>query len=88
MLLIKVYLLSSAYVKVAGRREEPPHIHILVRAGSFLTLMTQHYPDPGKTRAVFDLVLVPVVTFRKYTVRISKYKDERKGSTRKIVGLN
>jgi protocatechuate 3,4-dioxygenase beta subunit len=37
----------------------PPHIHIKVSAKGFKTLITQHYPEKGKTRAVFDLVLVP-----------------------------
>jgi protocatechuate 3,4-dioxygenase beta subunit len=38
----------------------PPHIHIRVSAEGFNTLVTQHYPEKGKTEAVFDLVLVPV----------------------------
>lgn len=37
----------------------PPHIHLRVSAKGFKTLVTQHYPDAGKTEAVFDLVLVP-----------------------------
>lgn len=37
----------------------PPHIHIRVSARGFKTLVTQHYPETGKTEAVFDLVLVP-----------------------------
>ncbi|OGW34567.1 MAG: hypothetical protein A2010_03800 [Nitrospirae bacterium GWD2_57_9] len=37
----------------------PPHIHIRVSAEGFHTLVTQHYPKPGNTRARFDLVLVP-----------------------------
>lgn len=38
----------------------PPHIHIRVSAKGVKTLVTQHYPEAGKTRAVFDLVLVPM----------------------------
>ncbi|RJQ83927.1 MAG: intradiol ring-cleavage dioxygenase [Desulfobacteraceae bacterium] len=38
----------------------PPHIHIKVSAENFKTLVTQHYPQPGKTSADFDLVLSPV----------------------------
>jgi protocatechuate 3,4-dioxygenase beta subunit len=37
----------------------PPHIHIRVSATGYKTLVTQHYPDPGKRAAAFDLVLVP-----------------------------
>lgn len=37
----------------------PPHIHILVSANGFKTLVTQHYPAKGDTQAKFDLVLVP-----------------------------
>lgn len=37
----------------------PPHIHIRVSANGFKTLVTQHYPEAGKTGAIFDLVLVP-----------------------------
>ena len=37
----------------------PPHIHIRVSAEGHETLVTQHYPEEGKTRAPFDLVLVP-----------------------------
>jgi Dioxygenase len=35
----------------------PPHIHIRVSARGFRTLVTQHYPRPGRASAVFDLVL-------------------------------
>jgi protocatechuate 3,4-dioxygenase beta subunit len=38
----------------------PPHIHIRVSAEGFSTLITQHYPQPGKTSASFDIVLSPV----------------------------
>ena len=38
----------------------PPHIHLRVSAKGFKTLVTQHYPDAGKTEAGFDIVLVPV----------------------------
>jgi protocatechuate 3,4-dioxygenase beta subunit len=37
----------------------PPHIHIRVSAKGYKTLVTQHYPEKGKNRAVFDIVLVP-----------------------------
>jgi protocatechuate 3,4-dioxygenase beta subunit len=37
----------------------PPHIHIMVSAEGYKTLITQHYPEKGKTRATFDLVLIP-----------------------------
>jgi protocatechuate 3,4-dioxygenase beta subunit len=37
----------------------PPHIHIRVSAEGHKTLVTQHYPEKGKTQAAFDLVLVP-----------------------------
>ena len=37
----------------------PPHIHIRVSAEGHETLVTQHYPEQGKTRSPFDLVLVP-----------------------------
>ena len=37
----------------------PPHIHLLVSAKGFATLVTQHYPETGKVQAVFDLVLMP-----------------------------
>ena len=36
----------------------PPHIHVRVTARGFRTLVTQHYPDAGQTRAVFNLILV------------------------------
>ncbi len=41
----------------AGR---PPHIHIRVSAEGFQVLVTQHYPQKGKTGDTFALVLVPV----------------------------
>jgi len=37
----------------------PPHIHVRVSANGFTTLVTQHYPEKGKTSATFDLVLLP-----------------------------
>jgi protocatechuate 3,4-dioxygenase beta subunit len=39
----------------------PRHIHILVSAPGFRMLVTQHYPETGRTAAVFDLVLVPEI---------------------------
>ncbi|MFA7382277.1 MAG: hypothetical protein WC001_02385 [Desulfurivibrionaceae bacterium] len=38
----------------------PPHIHIRVSATDFRPLVTQHYPETGKSGASFDLVLVPI----------------------------
>ena len=35
----------------------PPHIHIMVSAGHYRTLVTQHYPEKGSTSAILDLVL-------------------------------
>ena len=37
----------------------PPHIHIIVNAVGHAELITQHYPQPDKDRATFDLVLIP-----------------------------
>ena len=37
----------------------PSHIHIMVEADGFRTLVTQHYPAVIQQKAVFDLVLVP-----------------------------
>jgi len=51
------YKFESNYPKpYAGR---PPHIHIRVSAEGFQVLVTQHYPQKGKTGDTFDLVLVP-----------------------------
>jgi protocatechuate 3,4-dioxygenase beta subunit len=46
---------SNVPVSYSGR---PPHIHVRVTAPGFEELITQHYPEPGQTRANFDLVLV------------------------------
>lgn len=35
----------------------PPHIHLLVNAPGFATLVTQHYPRLGESQAAFNLVL-------------------------------
>jgi protocatechuate 3,4-dioxygenase beta subunit len=43
-----------------GYGSRPPHIHIRVSAAGFDTLVTQHYPESGKSGASFDLVLIPV----------------------------
>ena len=45
---------SNRPVPYSGR---PPHIHVRVSARGFRTLVTQHYPRSGATRAVFNLVL-------------------------------
>jgi len=37
----------------------PPHIHLRVSAAGFRTLITQHYPEHGRTAGVFDLVIMP-----------------------------
>lgn len=37
----------------------PPHIHIRISAPGFKTLITQHYPEIGKSEAFFDMVLIP-----------------------------
>ena len=37
----------------------PSHIHIRVTAKGFKTLITQHYPQAGSKKGIFDLVLVP-----------------------------
>ena len=39
--------------------DRSPHIHIMVSAEGCSTLVTQHYPEKGKTRATLDLVLLP-----------------------------
>jgi protocatechuate 3,4-dioxygenase beta subunit len=38
----------------------PPHIHIRVSAEGFNVLITQHYPESGKTGDSFDLVMIPI----------------------------
>jgi protocatechuate 3,4-dioxygenase beta subunit len=40
----------------SGRRS---HIHIRVSAPGYKALVTQHYPDRGRTEGEFDLVLIP-----------------------------
>ena len=45
---------SNRPVAYGGR---PPHIHVRVTARGFRTLVTQHYPRPGRSAAVFNLVL-------------------------------
>jgi protocatechuate 3,4-dioxygenase beta subunit len=42
-----------------GYGSRPPHIHIIVNAGGFRELITQHYPVKGSANGVFDLVLIP-----------------------------
>jgi protocatechuate 3,4-dioxygenase beta subunit len=37
----------------------PPHIHILVSADDFKTLVTQHYPVKNRSEGIFDIVLIP-----------------------------
>ena len=46
---------SNVPVSYGGR---PPHIHVRVRAPGYEELVTQHYPERGQRRAIFDLVLV------------------------------
>jgi len=40
----------------------PQHIHLRISAAGFRTLVTQHYPEKGRTAAVFDLVIMPEST--------------------------
>lgn len=47
---------SNVPVPYFGR---PPHIHVMISAKGFKTLITQHYPEKGKAGASFDMVLVP-----------------------------
>jgi catechol 1,2-dioxygenase len=35
-----------------------PHIHVRVRAPGYEEMVTQHYPEHGQRKAIFDLVLV------------------------------
>lgn len=51
------YQFESNYPKPYFGR--PPHIHIRVSAQGFKTLVTQHYPEKGRTNAAFNLVLIP-----------------------------
>jgi protocatechuate 3,4-dioxygenase beta subunit len=37
----------------------PPHIHLRITAQGFKPLVTQHYPEEGRTMAGLDLVLIP-----------------------------
>ena len=37
----------------------PPHIHIRASADGFRPLVTQHYPEEGRSEATFDIVLIP-----------------------------
>ena len=48
---------SNVPVSYGGR---PPHIHIRVTAPGYRELVTQHYPEDGKTEANFDLILEPI----------------------------
>ena len=38
----------------------PPHIHLRVSARGFNNLVTQQYPEAGRRKGTFDVVLVPV----------------------------
>lgn len=42
-----------------GYSGRPPHIHIRVSAPGYRTLVTQHYPEKGRTEGSFELVLTP-----------------------------
>lgn len=42
-----------------GYYGRPPHIHIRVSAKGYQRLITQHYPEKGRTGGTFDLVLIP-----------------------------
>ena len=50
------YRLESNVPVSYGSR--PPHIHVRVRAPGYEELVTQHYPERGRRKANFDLVLV------------------------------
>ena len=51
------YSLSTSFPPAYGRRR--PHIHIVVDAGGYDGVITQHYPVKGTKKGKFDLVLVP-----------------------------
>lgn len=51
------YRFESAFPSAYTGR--PPHIHLRVSAPGFKTLVTQHYPQEGRTEGRFDLVLIP-----------------------------
>ena len=51
------YLFESSFPPPYYGR--PSHIHIRVTAKGFRTLVTQHYPQAGSKKGMFDLVLVP-----------------------------
>jgi protocatechuate 3,4-dioxygenase beta subunit len=51
------YLFESSFPPPYYGR--PSHIHIRVSAKGFRTLVTQHYPQAGSKKGIFDLVLVP-----------------------------
>jgi protocatechuate 3,4-dioxygenase beta subunit len=42
-----------------GYGSRPPHIHIRVTAEGYQPLITQHYPEEGKSQEDFNLVLIP-----------------------------
>jgi len=46
---------SNVPVSYGGR---PPHIHVRVRVPGYEELITQHYPERGRRKANFDLVLL------------------------------
>ena len=52
------YRFSSHIPRDYGNR--PPHIHLIVSAGGFRKLTTQHYNPQGEIESTFDLVLVPI----------------------------
>ena len=47
---------SNVPLPYGGR---PPHIHLRISARGYRTLVTQHYPEAGRTEAAFNVVLVP-----------------------------
>jgi len=51
------YRFESNFPPAYGPR--PPHIHVRVSAPGFRTVVTQHYPESGKSGAGFGLILVP-----------------------------
>lgn len=52
-----VYRFESHFPPPYSNR--PPHIHLRISASGYQPLVTQHYPQPGTTEAVFDVVLAP-----------------------------
>lgn len=54
---------SGTYRFESGRPTDygfrPPHTHLRITVEGFKTLVTQHYPEEGISKARFDIVLIP-----------------------------